>query len=65
MLSKEAVEEFKQIYLRKEGKKLSDKEAFELATNLILAFEAIYKPILREDKRELEKLKNQNGFKKT
>lgn len=44
-LSKETIEEFKEIYKRKEGKELSDKEALEIASNLLLAFEAIYHPI--------------------
>ena len=42
MLSKETIKEFKEIYKRKEGKELSNKEAFEIATNLLLVFDAIY-----------------------
>ena len=60
-LSKKAIEEFKEIYERKEGKKISDKEATELALNLMSAFEAIYRPILRE---EINKLNQTYGFKK-
>lgn len=45
MLPKKAIKEFKQLYLKKEGKKLSGREALEITTNLLLAFEAIYKPI--------------------
>ena len=59
-LSKKVIEEFKKIYLRKEGKKLSDKEAFEIATNLLLAFEAVYRPICQKDKNELKKYELQN-----
>ncbi len=55
-LPKEAIEEFKEIYERKEGKKISDKEATELTLNLMSAFEAIYRPIPREDKKILNKL---------
>ena len=48
MLSKDTIKEFKEIYFKKEGKKLSDKEAFELATNLLLAFDAVYHPISKD-----------------
>ena len=43
--SKSTIEKFKKIYLEKEGIELSDEKAFELATNLLLMFDAIYKPI--------------------
>ncbi len=54
-LAKETIKEFKEIYFKKEGEELSDKEAFEIATNLLLAFDAIYHPIPKEDKRKLNK----------
>lgn len=57
MLSKKTINEFKEIYLRKEGISLSDRKALEIATNLILAFEAIYKPIPKQDKKRLKPLK--------
>ena len=44
-LSEKTIEEFKEIYERKEGIKLSDESAFELASNLILMFDAVYRPI--------------------
>lgn len=53
-LSKETIEEFKKLYKRKEGKELSDKEALEIATNLLLAFDAVYHPI-PEANEEMEK----------
>ncbi len=61
MLSKKAINEFKEIYQRKEGKELSNKEAFEIATNLLLAFDAIYHPIPKEDKGKLNKYNQKNN----
>ncbi len=57
-LSKETIQEFKEIYFKKEGRKLSNKDAFELATNLILMVDAIYVPIPKKDKRKNESKKN-------
>ena len=49
-VSKETIQEFREIYKRKEGKELSNKEALEIATNLLLVFDAIYRPILKKEK---------------
>jgi len=54
-LLKETIQEFKKIYLRKEGKELSDKEALEIVTNLLLLFEAIYHPIPEPKKNKKPK----------
>lgn len=59
-VSKEAIEEFQQLYLRKEGKKLSSKEALEIITNLLLAFEVVYRPIPKKDKRQFKNRKAAN-----
>ena len=59
-ISKETIEEFKEIYFRKEGVKLSDKEAFELVSNLILVFENVYRPIPKKDKRQFKNRKAAN-----
>ena len=59
-VSKGAIEEFQQLYLRKEGKKLSSKEALEIITNLLLVFDAIYRPIPKENKEEINKYKLKN-----
>jgi hypothetical protein len=59
-LNREAIEEFQQLYLRKEGKKLSSREALEIITNLLLAFDAIYHPIPKEDKGRLNKYNQKN-----
>jgi flagellin-specific chaperone FliS len=44
-LSKEAIEEFKQIYERGYGKTISDEKAQELGQNLLSLFKIIYRPI--------------------
>jgi len=44
-LSKEAIEEFKEIYKREFGKTISDEKAQELGQNLISLFKIIYRPI--------------------
>ena len=48
-LSKEAIEEFKEIYFREYGKNLSDKEAMEMGQRLISLFKIIYRPIPGKD----------------
>jgi hypothetical protein len=45
MVSKKAIQEFKDIYLKEYGVELSDKEALELGTRLLLMFKAIYRPV--------------------
>ena len=59
-LSKETIEKFKEIYERKEGIKLSDKEAFELASNFILMFDAVYQPIPLDNTKKSVRLKSAN-----
>jgi hypothetical protein len=66
-LSQKAIEEFKEIYQREFGKKLSDLEAQELAENLISLFKIIYRPIPK-GKSQLDKfgqsinLKSKSGL---
>lgn len=55
-LSKEAIEEFKRIYKKVEGKDISDKKALELATSLITMFKAVYRPIPKEDEKKFKKI---------
>ena len=45
MLSKQAIQEFKQIWRSEYSQGLSDEEALEKATKLIGLFKAIYRPI--------------------
>jgi hypothetical protein len=48
MLSKKAIEEFKQIYKKEFGKDISDAEAEEKGEKLLNAFAIIYRPIPKE-----------------
>lgn len=54
-LSKEVVEEFKQIYKEEFGKEFSDQEALEKGINLINLFRIIYReiPVDRKNKNPL------------
>jgi len=56
-LSKEAIEEFKEIYRQEFGEEISDQKALELALNLLNLFKVIYKPIT---KKEFEEFGNQS-----
>lgn len=51
MISIEAITEFKRIYLKEHGKKLTDEQANELGTNLLNLFKLIYKPLSIEGKK--------------
>ena len=44
-LSKEAIEEFKEIYFKEFGEKISDEEAIGMGENLVSLFEIIYRPL--------------------
>ena len=48
-LSKEAIEEYKQIYKKNFGKEISDEEAREQGENLIALFRVICRPIPGKD----------------
>ena len=54
MLSKQALEEFKDIWKKKYGQEISDDFAMQQALNLLTLFGAVYRPI----KKELGKYKN-------
>ena len=56
-LSKEAIEEFKEIYRQEFSEEIDDQKALELALNFLNLFKVIYKPIT---KKEFEEFKNQN-----
>lgn len=45
MLNPEAVDEFKKLYFKKYGTKLSNEEATKKAVNLLTLVKAIYRPI--------------------
>lgn len=62
MLSEKAIEEFKEIYKKKTGKKLNDQEAYESAQNLINLFKILWE-CDKKDKRKQYRLKTEpNGF---
>jgi hypothetical protein len=44
-LSKEAIEEFKEIYREEFGEDISDDDAQELGENLLFLFDLVYRPI--------------------
>ncbi len=48
-LSKQAVEEFQQIYEKENQKAISYNEAERLALNLLRLFSAIYRPIKKDE----------------
>lgn len=48
MLSQKSIKEFQAIWKAQYGEELSEKEALELATRLLLLFKVIYKPIPRK-----------------
>ena len=61
MLSKEALQEFKKIWVDKFGRELPDDEAVKEATNLLTLFDAIYRPIKKESESKVIKLENNNN----
>lgn len=48
MLSKKALEEFKQIWREEKGEDVSDELAVEEAINLLTLFNVVYRPIKKE-----------------
>ena len=61
-LSKESIEEFKEIFKKEYGKELSDQEAYESATNLIGFVEVLQKSAEKEHQRKLQLKKEPKGF---
>jgi hypothetical protein len=55
-LSKEAIEEFKKIYLKEFKEEISDAQAQELGENLISLFKIIYRPIPSKEKDNKQEL---------
>jgi hypothetical protein len=48
MLSKQALQEFKEIWKKERGEELPDKFAMEEAISLLTLFNVIYRPIKKE-----------------
>lgn len=61
-VSKEAIEEFKQIYKKKTGKEISDQEAYEQASNLLQFAEIIYQCARKEAIKKAKLKKYPKGF---
>jgi len=52
VVSKEALEEFKEIYRKEYGKDISDDEAMDLAVNLLGLFKCIYRSLPKNTRKE-------------
>ena len=55
-LSKEAIEEYKETYKKAFGREISDKEAEELAFELLTLFKLIYKPIPKDKIESMKRI---------
>lgn len=55
MISQEMLEKYKTIYQNKFGKAISDQEVLEQAAKLITLVKAVYKPMTKEEFKQLEK----------
>jgi hypothetical protein len=53
-LSEEAIKEFKEVYFREFGKKISDEEAQEIGQNLLSLFKIIYRTIPEDKEKEIK-----------
>jgi len=51
-LTKKTIEEYKEIYQRKFGETLTDKEAYEQASNLIRIFYIIFQALTSEQENK-------------
>lgn len=55
-LSKKAIEEYKEAYKKAFGREISDKEAQELAFELLSLFKIIYKPVPEGKKEAMKRI---------
>ena len=60
MLSKKAIDEFKEIYEEEYKEKIDDKTALKKAVALLTIFKSIYKPVTNEMKYETERIQGQS-----
>lgn len=62
MLSKQSIQEFKEIWKKKHGEEISDEFAMEQAINLLTLFDIICRPIKKEwnDDYENQLRRNKN-----
>jgi len=61
-LSKESINEFKEIYKKEYGKELSNQEAYESATNLMGFVEVLYECAAKEAEKKRRLKKEPEGF---
>jgi len=61
-ISKEAIEKYKKIYEKNTGKKISDKEAYESASNLLGFFKVLHDCAYKDFLRKEELKKHPKGF---
>lgn len=54
MLSKQALQDFKDIWKKKYGEEISDDFAMEQAISLLTLFDAIYRPVKEDWLKDLE-----------
>jgi len=57
MLSKQAIDEFKQLYKEHYGEDLNDFVASEAANRLVRMVELVYKPILKSEEAKYNEIK--------
>jgi hypothetical protein len=61
MISKEQLKEFKRIYKKRFGKKLSDQVALEKATKLLNLVKAVYRPMTQEEYDKVQKRRKETN----
>ena len=61
MISKEKLEEFKNIYKKRFNKTLSDQDALEKGTKLLRLIEIVYKPITQKEYDAVQKRRKETG----
>lgn len=49
-LSKQAIEEYKEIHKKVFGEEISDQEAYEMISNLLRLFKVVYRPVPKSQK---------------
>lgn len=54
MLSKQALQEFKEIWKKEHGEEISDEFAMEQAMSLLTVFDVIYRPLKKEWLKDYE-----------
>lgn len=57
MLSREAIDEFKQLWIEEYGRSIDDKKAERIAVKLLMIMRPIYQPIPKKDSKRYGKSK--------